>query len=82
MLAAVEVMYIMFSTPLMLCSRGTITLFCTASALAPAYVVDTITVGGAMSGYCSTGRFTSEMSPRKTIATADITANIGRRMID
>jgi len=34
-LVAVELMYIMFSTPLMLSSSGTITLFMTASASAP-----------------------------------------------
>ena len=34
-LEALEVMYIMFSTPLRLSSRGTTTLFCTVSALAP-----------------------------------------------
>lgn len=32
---AVEVMYIMFSTPLSASSSGTTTLFCTVSALAP-----------------------------------------------
>ena len=30
-----EVIYIMLSTPLMACSNGATTLFCTVSALAP-----------------------------------------------
>ena len=34
-LVAVETMYIMFSTPFMASSRGTMTLFCTVDALAP-----------------------------------------------
>jgi len=73
-LEASEVMYVMFSTPLMASSRGTITLFCTAVALAPLYVVLTRMVGGAISGYCSTGSTESPMTPTITM-NMDITSD-------
>ena len=77
-LVAVEVMYVMFSTPLMASSNGTITDFCTVSALAPAYEVDTLMVGGAISGYCSIGSEKRPIKPTIRI-TAEMTIdNIGR----
>ena len=65
-LVAVDVMYVMFSTPLILSSRGVMTEFNTVCASAPVYDVDTIIVGGAMSGYCSIGRLTSPIVPSST----------------
>jgi hypothetical protein len=59
-------MYVMFSTPLILSSSGVMTEFNTVCASAPVYDVDTIIVGGAMSGYCSIGRLTSPIVPSST----------------
>ena len=64
---AVELIYIMFSTPLILSSSGMITAFIMALASAPVYWAVTCTVGGAMSGYCSTGRVRSEIIPTISI---------------
>ena len=75
-----DVMYIMPSTPLMASSRGTMTLFCTVSALAPVYEAITRTVGGAISGNCSSARRLSPMMPISTISTLMTPDNIGRSM--
>jgi len=40
----------------MACSSGTMTDFWIVSALAPGYEARTMTVGGAMSGYCCDGQ--------------------------
>ena len=69
-LVAVDVMYVMFSTPFILSSRGTITAFITASAFAPVYVVLTTIVGGAMSGYCSIGSVARLIAPSSRIIMA------------
>src|SRR5690348_4136768 len=68
----------MFSTPLICCSIGATTVAATTSALAPGYWPDTVIVGGAISGYCATGRRKNATPPRitKTIETTD--AKIGR----
>ena len=68
-LVAVDTMYIMFSTPFMASSSGTMTLFCTVAALAPVYVALTLIVGGAISGNCSIGRLTREITPTRSMAT-------------
>jgi hypothetical protein len=49
-------MYSMSSTPLICCSIGATTVSATVSALAPGYCPDTLMVGGAISGYCATGK--------------------------
>ena len=74
-LVAVELMYIMFSTPLIWSSSGAMTEFNTVWALAPWL---TYTVGGAMSGYCSTGSVKSEISPITRISTDMEIAITGR----
>ena len=52
--------------------------FWIVSALAPGYEARTITVGGAMSGYCSTGSVARPIRPPITI-TMDMTdASTGR----
>ena len=65
----------MFSTPLIASSKGVITLLVMVWASAPIYVVDTCTVGGAMSGYCSIGKATKPMIPSITMMT-EITVDI------
>ena len=46
----------MFSTPLICSSIGATTVVATTSALAPGYWPVTLMIGGAISGYCATGR--------------------------
>ncbi len=46
----------MFSTPLIDSSSGAATVSASVSAFAPGKVALTTTVGGAISGYCATGR--------------------------
>ena len=75
---AVDVRYIISSTPLRDSSRGTMTLFSTVSALAPVYVADTRTVGGAMLGNCSIGNWISPNMPSATINTEMTPASMGR----
>src|SRR4029078_6717566 len=57
---------IMFSTPLICCSIGVTPVAATTSALAPGYCPDTVIVGGAISGYCATGRRQNATPPRIT----------------
>ena len=70
----------MFSTPLICCSIGVTTVAATTSALAPGYWPVTVMVGGAISGYCATGKRKNATPPRitKTIETTE--AKIGRSM--
>src|SRR6185436_18946719 len=68
----------MFSTPLICCSSGVTTVDATTSALAPGYCPVTFTVGGAMSGYCATGRRPNETNPRITNTRDTTPAKIGR----
>ena len=77
---ALEVMYIMFSTPLICSSRGAITEFNTVDALAPVYVALTDTVGGAMSGYCVIGSVANPIAPRITIKMGITVDSTGRLM--
>src|SRR5262249_61628199 len=60
-----EDMYSMFSTPLICCSIGVATVEATTSALAPGYWPDTVMIGGAVSGYCATGRGAKAPPPRE-----------------
>src|SRR5690554_292277 len=55
LLLAVEVMYVIPSTPLICSSMGTITLSSTVAAFAPGKFAVTWTVGGAISGYWVVG---------------------------
>src|SRR6516225_8896052 len=73
-------MYIMFSTPLTCCSMGAATVSATTWALAPGYDADTSTVGGAISGYCATGRVSMAMPPPSTTTMDSTEAKIGRLM--
>ena len=61
-------------------SRGAITDFWMVSALAPGYWVITITVGGAMSGYCSIGRVARPMQPARTMTIEITLDSTGRSM--
>src|SRR5215472_505663 len=70
----------MFSTPLICCSSGVTTVAATTSALAPGYWPVTLTTGGAMSGYCATGRRLKETTPRITKTSDTTEAKIGRSM--
>src|SRR6516225_2398341 len=71
-------MYNMFSTPLICCSIGVTTVDATTSALAPGYWPETLIIGGAISGYCATGRRENETPPRMTKTIETTAAKIGR----
>ena len=68
------------STPFTCSSIGAATVSETTCALAPGYVVETCTVGGVMSGYCSTGRPRALTRPKMTVTIAMTLAKIGRSM--
>src|SRR5581483_4105453 len=70
----------MFSTPLICCSIGVTTVAATTSALAPGYCPDTVMVGGAISGYCATGRRQNATPPTITKIIETTEAKIGRSM--
>src|SRR5262252_646619 len=70
----------MFSTPLICSSIGAATVEATTSALAPGYWPLTLMVGGAISGYCATGRRQNDTPPTITKTIATTAAKIGRSM--
>src|SRR5271169_512703 len=70
----------MFSTPLICCSIGVTTVEATTSAEAPGYCPDTLMIGGAISGYCATGRRENDTPPRITKMIETTAAKIGRLM--
>src|SRR5262245_26241756 len=70
----------MFSTPLICCSIGVTTVAATTSALAPGYCPVTLMIGGAISGYCATGRRENDTAPTITNTTETTAAKIGRSM--
>jgi len=70
----------MFSTPLICCSIGATTVAATTSALAPGYWPETLMTGGAISGYCATGRRKNATPPRITNTMETTAAKIGRSM--
>ena len=70
----------MFSTPLICSSIGATTVEATTSALAPGYWPVTLMVGGAISGYCATGRRKNATAPRITNTIDTTEAKIGRSM--
>src|SRR4051812_43724926 len=74
---------VMTSTPSMPASESSSTLvICdsTTSALAPVYVVCTVTTGSSMRGYSRTDRREYEMSPMSSTTMDSTVANTGRRM--
>ena len=70
----------MFSTPLICCSIGVATVAATTSALAPGYWPVTLMIGGAISGYCATGRRENDTPPMITKKIETTAAKIGRSM--
>ena len=56
-----------------------VTVCSTVSALAPMYVAVTVTVGGAICGYCAIGSVGIVMSPTNTMKSEQTDAKIGRR---
>src|ERR1043166_2754920 len=70
----------MFSTPLICSSIGATTVVATTSALAPGYWPLTLMIGGAISGYCATGKRMNETPPRMTNTIDSTEAKIGRSM--
>src|SRR5512134_392531 len=70
----------MLSTPFTCVSIGAATACATVAASAPGKLAVTLTVGGAIGGYCSTGSPTRAATPA-SVTTIDRTlAKIGRRM--
>src|SRR3954451_8890436 len=59
---------------------GDTTVAATTSALAPGYWPETVIVGGAISGYCATGRREKETPPRMTMMIDTTAAKIGLSM--
>ena len=70
----------MFSTPLIWSSIGDTTVAATTSALAPGYWPETLMMGGAISGYCATGKRKNDTAPRMTKTIEITAAKIGRSM--
>src|ERR1044071_6537590 len=70
----------MFSAPLICSSIGATTVEATVSALAPGNWPDTLITGGAISGYCATGRRQKATAPRITNTIDSTEAKIGRSM--
>src|SRR5262245_33737289 len=76
----VELMYSMFSTPLIWFSRGAATVCSSTWAEAPGYTARTVTTGGAISGYCAIGSTRMPASPAITMKIESTAAKIGRSM--
>src|SRR5260370_22606814 len=68
------------SAPLIWCSIGAATVSATVSALAPGNWPVTLITGGAISGYCATGRRAKGTPPRITKTSETTAAKIGRSM--
>ena len=64
---------------LIACSSGVVTLASTASALAPVYTAETVTVGGAMFGNCAIGSVGIATTPRSKMTSEQTVAKTGRR---
>src|SRR5580698_6740043 len=69
-----------FSTPLICCSSGVITVSAMVLGEAPGYCPLTTTVGGTISGYSLIGSWGIASSPPTVISIARTVANIGRSM--
>src|SRR6516165_8844938 len=70
----------MLEAPLTASSIGTATFAATTCALAPTYVVVTVTVGGVIYGYCSRGSDRYDKAPMRTINSDIAIAKFGRWM--
>src|SRR6266567_8807054 len=68
------------SAPLTCCSIGAETVSATVSALAPGNWPVMLITGGAISGYCATGRRANVTPPRITKTSETTPAKIGRSM--
>src|SRR5258708_13100003 len=69
-----------FSTPLICCSSGVMTVSAMVFGEAPGYWPLTTTVGGTISGYSLIGRFGIASRPATVINIASTVANMGRSM--
>src|SRR6202042_2229282 len=69
-----------FSTPLICCSKGVMTVSAMVFGDAPGYWPLTTTVGGTISGYSLIGRFGIASKPATVIKIARTVAKIGRSM--
>ncbi len=69
-----------FSTPLICCSSGVITVSAMVLGEAPGYCPLTTTVGGTISGYSLIGSCGIASSPATVISIARTVAKIGRSM--
>src|ERR1700731_4706985 len=69
-----------FSTPLICCSSGVMTVSAMVFGEAPGYVPLTTTVGGTISGYSLMGSDGMDSKPATEIRIASTAANIGRSM--
>src|SRR5271167_1786534 len=69
-----------FSTPLICCSSGVMTVSAIVLGEAPGYCPLTTTVGGTISGYSLIGSCGIASSPATVISIARTVANIGRSM--
>src|SRR5258708_30195008 len=69
-----------FSTPLICCSSGVMTVSAMVFGEAPGYWPLTTTVGGTISGYSLIGRFGIASKPDTVINIASTVANMGRSM--
>src|SRR5450755_3917804 len=69
-----------FSTPLICCSRGVMTVSAMVLGDAPGYWPLTTTVGGTISGYSLIGRTGMASKPATVMMMASTVANIGRSM--
>ncbi len=77
---ATDLMYIMFSTPLIASSRGVATVSAMTLGLAPGYTVRTTTEGGTTSGYSPIGSIGMAIRPAAKIMIDSTAAKIGRSM--
>ena len=66
--------------PFICCSITDVTVFCTVSADAPAYMALTAMDGGATVGYCATGRCVTARMPPSMMSRESTQAKIGRSM--
>src|SRR5688572_20241521 len=67
------------STPFISCSMGVATACSAVIASAPTYVVESWIAGGAMSGNCAIGSWTTATTPSSTVRIEITIATIGRR---
>ena len=71
-------MYSSPGAPFISRSMMAVTALSTVRAEAPGYVAEMLTLGGAMFGYCATGRLGSASTPARMMASAITQAKTGR----